>query len=44
MWQKNHEEEEWNGQNLKKLKHHFEREVEQFQSNEICDMLINIQT
>ena len=35
---------EWNGQNLKKLKYHFERKVEQFQRNEICDMLINIQT
>ena len=31
-------------QNLKKLKYHFEREVEQFQKNAICDMLIDIQT
>ena len=35
---------EWNGQNLKKLKYNFVREVEQFQRNEICDVLINIQT
>ena len=38
------EEEQWNGQNLKNLKCHFEREVEQFQRNEICGMLINMQT
>ena len=44
MRQKDREEEHWNGQNLKKLKYHFEREVEQFQRNEICDMLIDIQT
>ena len=37
------EEEQWNGQNLKKLKYHIEREVEQFHRNEICDMLIDIQ-
>ena len=28
------------GQNLKKLKYHFEREVEQFQRNYISDILI----
>ena len=28
----------------KKLKYHFECEVEQFQRNEICDILIDIQT
>ena len=38
------EEEQLNGQNLKKLKYHFEREVEPFQRNEICDMLIDTQT
>ena len=36
MWQKYREEEEqWNGQNIKKLIYHFERKVEQFQRNEI---------
>ena len=44
MRQKDQEEEQWKSQNLKKLKYHFEREVEQFQRNEICDMLIDIQT
>ena len=45
MRQKDREEEEqWNSQNLKKLKYHFECEVEQFKWNEICDMLIDIQT
>ena len=45
MRQKDREEEEqWNSQNLKKLKYHFEREVEQFPWNEICDILIDIQT
>ena len=38
------EEDQWNGQNLKKLKYHFERKVEQVQKDEIIDMLINIQT
>ena len=38
------EEEQWNGQNLKKLKYRFEREVDLLQRNEICDMLIDIQT
>ena len=37
------EEEQWNGQNLKKLKSHFKREVEQFQKNKICNTLIDIQ-
>ena len=32
-----------NDQNLKKLKYHFEPEVELFQRNEICDTLIDIQ-
>ena len=45
MRQKDGEEkEQWNGQNLKKLKYHFEREVEHFQRNETCEMLINVQT
>ena len=44
MRQKDREEEQRNGQNLKKLKYHFEREEEQFQKKEICDMLIDIQT
>ena len=36
MRQKDQEEElQWNGQNLKKLKYHFELKVEQFQRNEI---------
>ena len=44
MQQKDREEEEqWNGQNLKKLKY-FQHEVEKFQKDEICDMLIDIQT
>ena len=38
------DEEHWNGQDLKKLKYHFEREEKQFQRNEICDMLIDIQS
>ena len=43
MQQKDQEEEEqWNGQNLKKLKYYFECEVEQCQRNKICDMLIDI--
>ena len=37
------EKEQWNVQNLEKLKYHFEHEVEQFHGNEICDMLIDIQ-
>ena len=44
MRQKDQEEEGVECQNLKKLKYHFEREVDQFQRNEICDMLIGIQT
>ena len=45
MRQKDREEEEqWNGHNLKKLKYHFEREIEQFQRNEISDVLIDMQT
>ena len=35
---------QWNGQNQKKLKYHFKCEVKQFQRNEICNMLIDIQT
>ena len=34
MWQKEREEEQWNGQNLKKLKYHFEAEVRRAVSEE----------
>ena len=44
MQQKDQEEKQWNSQNLKKLQYHFTREVEQFQRNEIYNMLINIHT
>ena len=45
MWQKDQEEKELrNGHNLKKLKYHCECEIEQFQRNEICEILIDIQT
>ena len=43
MTQKDPEEKElWNGQNLNKVKYHFERAVNQFQRHEICDTLIDI--
>ena len=44
MRQQDREEEQWISQDLKKLKYHFEREIEQFQRNEISDILIDIQT
>ena len=37
-------EKQWNSQNLKKLKYHFECKVQQFQRNKIYDRLIDIQT